>query len=84
MVKGVNNLMTKFDEVQEVLNKLRPFLQRDGGDCELVDVTDEGIVEVRLHGACGSCPSSTITLKSGIERALVEEVEGIVEVRQVF
>ncbi|BAU26870.1 modular FeS cluster scaffolding protein NifU [Aneurinibacillus soli] len=76
--------MTKFDEVQEVLNKLRPFLQRDGGDCELVDVTDEGIVEVRLHGACGSCPSSTITLKSGIERALVEEVEGIVEVRQVF
>ncbi|WCN38433.1 NifU family protein [Aneurinibacillus uraniidurans] len=76
--------MTKFDEVQEVLNKLRPFLQRDGGDCELVNVTDEGIVEVRLHGACGSCPSSTITLKSGIERALVEEVEGIVEVRQVF
>lgn len=76
--------MEKFDEVQEVLNKLRPFLQRDGGDCELVNVTEDGIVEVRLHGACGSCPSSTITLKSGIERALVEEVEGIVEVRQVF
>lgn len=76
--------MEKFDEVQEVLNKLRPFLQRDGGDCELVNVTEDGVVEVRLHGACGSCPSSTITLKAGIERALVEEVEGITEVRQVF
>ncbi len=69
--------------VQEVLDKLRPFLLRDGGDCELVDVED-GIVKLRLLGACGSCPSSTITLKAGIERALVEEVPGIVEVEQVF
>ncbi|MEO3946862.1 NifU family protein [Gorillibacterium sp. CAU 1737] len=74
---------TKYDEVQEVLDKLRPFLQRDGGDVELVDVED-GIVKLRLQGACGSCPSSTITLKAGIERALVEEVEGIEEVVQVF
>lgn len=72
-----------YDEVMEVLDKLRPFLQRDGGDCELVDVED-GIVKLRLMGACGSCPSSTITLKAGIERALMEEVEGIVEVQQVF
>jgi Fe-S cluster biogenesis protein NfuA len=72
-----------YDEVLEVLDKLRPFLQRDGGDCELVDVED-GIVKLRLVGACGSCPSSTITLKAGIERALLEEVEGVVEVQQVF
>lgn len=75
--------MTQKEEVQEVLDKLRPFLQRDGGDCELVDVED-GVVKLRLHGACGSCPSSTITLKAGIERALIEEVEGITEVQQVF
>lgn len=70
-------------EVQEVLDKLRPFLLRDGGDCELVDIED-GIVKLRLLGACGSCPSSTITLKAGIERALLEEVPGIIEVEQVF
>ncbi|MEF3305082.1 NifU family protein [Paenibacillus sp. GYB003] len=72
-----------YDEVLEVLDKLRPFLQRDGGDVELVDVED-GIVKLKLMGACGSCPSSTITLKAGIERALLEEVEGITEVVQVF
>ena len=75
--------MEMFDQVQEVLDKLRPFLLRDGGDVELVDV-DEGNVKLRLMGACGSCPSSTITLKAGIERALIEEVPGIVEVEQVF
>jgi Fe-S cluster biogenesis protein NfuA len=72
-----------YDEVLDVLDKLRPFLQRDGGDVELVDVED-GIVKLRLMGACGSCPSSTITLKAGIERALLEEVEGVQEVMQVF
>jgi Fe-S cluster biogenesis protein NfuA len=72
-----------YDEVLEVLDKLRPFLQRDGGDVDLVDVED-GVVKLKLMGACGSCPSSTITLKAGIERALVEEVEGITEVVQVF
>ncbi|MBE3569611.1 MAG: NifU family protein [Bacillales bacterium] len=71
------------EQVQEVLDKLRPFLLRDGGDCQLMDVED-GIVKLRLLGACGSCPSSTITLKAGIERALLEEVPGIVEVEQVF
>ncbi|MBM7713993.1 NifU family protein [Siminovitchia sp. FSL H7-0308] len=74
---------TMVDQVQEVLDKLRPFLLRDGGDCELVDV-EEGIVKLRLLGACGTCPSSTITLKAGIERALIEEVPGVVEVEQVF
>lgn len=71
------------EPVLEVLNKLRPFLLRDGGDCELVDIED-GIVKLRLLGACGTCPSSTITLKAGIERALLEEVPGVVEVEQVF
>ncbi|KKI86358.1 NifU family protein [Shouchella clausii] len=70
-------------QVQEVLDKLRPFLLRDGGDVELIDVED-GVVKVRLLGACGSCPSSTITLKAGIERALLEEVPGITEIEQVF
>jgi Fe-S cluster biogenesis protein NfuA len=74
---------TVYDEVLEVLDKLRPFLQRDGGDVELVDVED-GIVKLKLMGACGSCPSSTITLKAGIERAILEEVEGIEEVVQVY
>lgn len=74
---------TIVSQVQEVLDKLRPFLLRDGGDCELIDV-EEGIVKLRLLGACGSCLSSTITLKAGIERALVEEVPGIIEVEQVF
>ncbi|MFZ3198950.1 MAG: NifU family protein, partial [Bacillus mycoides] len=60
------------EQVLEVLDKLRPFLLRDGGDVELVDI-EEGIVKLRLMGACGSCPSSTITLKAGIERALLEE-----------
>lgn len=78
-----NAQSTMYDEVLEVLDKLRPFLQRDGGDVELVDVED-GIIKLRLMGACGSCPSSTITLKAGIERALLEEVEGVQEVVQVF
>lgn len=72
-----------FEEVDEVIEKLRPFLLRDGGDCELVDVED-GVVKLRLLGACGTCPSSTITLKAGIERALLEEVPGFVEIEQVF
>lgn len=71
------------DQVQGVLDKLRPFIQQDGGDVELVDIED-GVVKVRLLGACGSCPSSTITLKAGIERALVEEVAGVKEVEQVL
>jgi Fe-S cluster biogenesis protein NfuA len=83
MTENTKESSAMYDEVLEVLDKLRPFLQRDGGDVELVDVED-GIVKLRLMGACGSCPSSTITLKAGIERALLEEVEGVQEVVQVF
>ncbi|HKL26988.1 MAG TPA: NifU family protein [Desulfuromonadales bacterium] len=71
------------EQVQEVLELIRPNLQADGGDVELVDVTDDGVVSVRLTGACGSCPMSTMTLKMGIERTLVERVEGVKEVVQV-
>ena len=74
---------TMFDQVAEVIERLRPFLLRYGCDCSLIDVED-GIVKLQLHGACGTCPSSTITLKAGIERALHEEVPGVIEVEQVF
>ena len=67
------------DKVEEVLNKIRPNLMRDGGNVELVDIND-GTVEVRLTGACAGCPMSTLTLKMGIERVLKEEIPEIKEV----
>jgi Fe-S cluster biogenesis protein NfuA len=76
--------MTLYEEVLDVLDKLRPYLQRDGGDVELVNITEDGIAQLRLMGACGSCPSSTITLKAGIERALLDEIDAIQGVEQVF
>jgi Fe-S cluster biogenesis protein NfuA len=71
------------EEVQKVLETVRPALQADGGDVELVEVTEDGIVRVKLTGACGHCPMSTMTLKMGIERALKEKVPGVKEVEQV-
>jgi Fe-S cluster biogenesis protein NfuA len=71
------------EKVQEVLELIRPALQADGGDVELVDVSDDGIVSVRLTGACGSCPMSTMTLKMGIERTLMEKMPEVKEVVQV-
>lgn len=71
------------EKVQEVLELVRPALQADGGDVELVDVTDDGIVSVRLTGACGSCPMSTMTLKMGIERTLKDKLPEVKEVVQV-
>jgi Fe-S cluster biogenesis protein NfuA len=68
------------EKVQEVLNMLRPYLQADGGDVELLDVTPEGVVQVRLQGACGTCPSSTYTLKMGLEEQLKQYVPGVTEV----
>ena len=70
------------EDVQTALEKIRPALQADGGDVELVDVED-GIVSVRLTGACGGCPMSTMTLKMGIERVLREQVPDIKEVVSV-
>lgn len=71
------------ENVQKVLDLIRPALQADGGDVELVDVTDDGIVSVKLTGACGSCPMSTMTLKMGIERTLRDKVPEVKEVVQV-
>ncbi|MFI5330159.1 MAG: NifU family protein [Desulfobaccales bacterium] len=68
--------------VQQALAKIRPMLQRDGGDIELVDVTD-GIVKVRLTGACKGCPMSQMTLKQGVEKLLMKEVPGLKEVQAV-
>jgi Fe-S cluster biogenesis protein NfuA len=64
------------EKVEEVLKKIRPNLQADGGDIELVDVID-GVVKVKLTGACGTCPMSTMTLKMGVERILKEQIPEI-------
>ena len=68
------------EKVRAVLNDVRPTLQADGGDVELVDVTEGGIVKVKLSGACGSCPMAQMTLKMGIEKYLKEKVPEVVEV----
>ena len=70
------------EKVEAALNKVRPALQADGGDVELVDVTD-GVVKVRLTGACGGCPMSQMTLKMGIERHLKKELPEVKEVVSV-
>ena len=68
------------EKVEEVLAKVRPFLQRDGGDVELVDVDAGGTVKVRLRGACSGCPGAKITLKQGIEKVLKQEIPEVKEV----
>lgn len=68
------------EKVEQALEKIRPALQRDGGDVELIEVGDDGVVKVRLTGACGGCPMSTITLKQGIERLLKQEIPAVKEV----
>ena len=67
-------------KVESVLMRVRPLLQRDGGDVELVEVTADGVVKVRLKGACSGCPGAKITLKQGIERMLKQEIPEIKEV----
>jgi Fe-S cluster biogenesis protein NfuA len=71
------------EKVEAVLDKVRPALVRDGGNVELVDVTPDGKVKVKLVGACGSCPMSTYTLKMAIERTIKQEIPEIKEVVQV-
>ncbi|WP_130472456.1 NifU family protein [Candidatus Magnetaquicoccus inordinatus] len=71
------------ERVEKVLEEIRPFLQRDGGDVELLDVTEENVVQVRLRGACGSCPGATMTLKNGIERTMKERIPEIRSVENV-
>jgi len=67
------------DKVEEVLDKIRPSLMRDGGNVELIDVSD-GVVKLKLTGACAGCPMSTMTLKMGIERILKQEIPEVKEV----
>lgn len=70
-------------KVENALESIRPYLQADGGDVELVNITEDGIVEVRLTGACVGCPMSQMTLRAGVERALIKEVPGIRRVEAV-
>jgi Fe-S cluster biogenesis protein NfuA len=71
------------EKVEAALGTIRPMLQADGGDVELVDVSDDGIVSVKLTGACGGCPMAQMTLKQGIERKLREAVPEVKEVVSV-
>lgn len=71
------------EKVEAVLEKVRPMLQADGGDVELVDITDTGIVQVRLTGACKGCPMSQMTLKNGIERMVLKEIPEVKGVEAV-
>ena len=75
------------ERVTETLETIRPFLQRDGGDVELVDVSDDGVVQVRLTGACNGCPMAQMTLSEGIERELkaqIPELKRVVAVPPEF
>lgn len=69
-----------FEEVKKILDEIRPSIQLDGGDIELVEVTDDGIVKVRLQGHCAHCPMSSITLKMNVEARLKKAIPGIKEV----
>ncbi len=72
-----------FDKINSALNQVRPYLQADGGDISLIDITDDFVVKVKLTGACHGCPFSYQTLKSGVEQALIREVPEIKEVVSV-
>jgi len=71
------------ERIEAVLNEVRPHLQADGGDVELVEVQDDGVVKVRLTGHCGSCPFATLTLKNGIEMRLKRKIPEVTEVQAV-
>ena len=71
------------EKVQKVIDEIRPALQADGGNIELVDVQEDGVVKVRLMGACGSCPMSQLTLKRGVEARLKAKIPEVKEVVSV-
>lgn len=78
-----NEQPSVFDQVEQVVERIRPAVKSDGGDVELVEVTPEGVAKIRLHGACVGCPSSSMTLHMGIERNIREKVPAVVAVEQV-
>jgi len=71
------------EQIQEAIDEIRPALQRDGGDIELVDVLEDGTVQVRLKGACAGCPMAQMTLKQGVEKYLKQKVSAVVSVESV-
>ncbi|BCS89689.1 NifU family protein [Pseudodesulfovibrio sediminis] len=71
------------EKVEQVLDKVRPMLEADGGNVELVNITDSGVVQVRLVGACKGCPMSQMTLKNGIERIVLKEIPEVKAVEAV-
>jgi len=71
------------EKVEELIDKVRPGLQADGGDVELVNITDDNVVEVKLKGACDGCPMASLTIKNGIEKILKEELPELKEVKAV-
>ncbi len=71
-------------QVEEILKKVRPYLQQDGGDVEVVNIKDNSIVELRLLGSCMGCPMSQMTLRAGVERVILKELPGIKRVEQVM
>ncbi|MFA6455732.1 MAG: NifU family protein [Bacteroidota bacterium] len=75
--------MTITEKIEQSLNAIRPFLQKDGGDVELVRVTEDGFVEVKLSGSCLSCPMSIMTLRAGVERRLLHDIPEIRRVERV-
>ncbi len=72
------------EKIEKILAEIRPNLQMDGGDVELVEVGDDGIVKVRLTGACGGCPMSMLTLKMAIEKRLKDAIPEVKAVEQIF
>jgi Fe-S cluster biogenesis protein NfuA len=79
----MENLSEVKEKVQLVLEHIRPYLQIDGGDVKLINVTDDGIVEVKLLGACENCAMSPMTLRAGIERAIMHEVPEIIRIESI-
>jgi Fe-S cluster biogenesis protein NfuA len=83
MAESATTEPTLKERVTEVLERIRGYLQRDGGDLELVEVTDDGVVRVKLQGACRGCPMSQITISRGVEAALKEEIPEVDHVEAV-
>ena len=79
-MEGNSSVKSVFERVEDALQVIRPYLEADGGDVKLLEISEEGIVKLELLGACGSCPMSTMTLKAGVEEAIkrtVPEVNGV-------
>ena len=72
--------MIEKEKIEEILNRVRPSIQADGGDVELVNIREDNVIELRLKGACNGCPMATLTLKAGIERIIKEEIPEVTEV----